>query len=153
MITLVDLVRSESVVELDFPDTLDDPPRGRMDVDVVMHTFMTPRVSWRRQDLAEVSVNVTATRQWLGGWYVYAYVNHFIFDTFGNVTGGGGCLGDSSAFFGASRQDYCQEDDIEAVAAAALEAAMTEAVDTPFLDPMEKMRWLAALAAPPRDLY
>lgn len=150
MIGLGDLVRSECDTELDIPDDAGPGRWDRKGVDLCMNTFMSPRVTWRRQDLAEISVIVTATRQWSGEWYVYASVNVFSVNAFGQPYGG--CIGDSAGFLGGSGQHYCQEADIETVAAAALEAAMTEAVDTPVLDPIEKLRWLAALEAPPTDL-
>lgn len=155
MIGLAQLVRSEADYETDIPYSLSFSERRELPgLDDWEGTYTTRRVSWRRQDLAEISVSVTATLQLSGLWVVYASIDAFCVDTFGNASGG--CLGDSSAFSGVSGQDHCQEADVEAVAAAALEAAITDALDLPdlypFFGPMERMRWLVALATPPRDL-
>jgi hypothetical protein len=120
VIGLTDLVRSESEVQVDHFD--------------IIGGFMSPCVAWEREDLG-VFVTVRATRQLKGDWDVYASISAF-------WNGGGSCIGESVS-------ELCEKADIEGVAAAALQVAMTKAVDTPFLGPIEKLRWLAALGLPP----
>jgi len=118
-IGLAQLVRSESLAQVDHFD--------------IIGGFMSPCVTWSREDLG-VFVTIRAIRQLKGDWDVYASISAF-------WAGGGACIGESVS-------ELCNEVDIEAVATAALEVAMTEAMDTPFLNPMEKLRWLAALGLP-----
>jgi hypothetical protein len=115
-IGLAQLVRSESLVEVDHFD--------------IIGGFTSACVAWEREDLG-VFVTIRATHQLKGDWDVYA-----------SISEGGSCIGESVS-------ELCEEADIETVAAAALEAAMTEAVDSPFLNAMEKLRWLGALGLPP----